>query len=241
MKLISLCIPTHNSSSFIIHSFEQVLQNEHINEIIINDDASEDFELLENNIRSLNSNKIKIFRNDINLKAYKNKMQTISYAKNDWVILLDSDNIINNDYVNTIVCLQNWDENIIYCPEKGLSNFNYSTFKEQPITTENILLLLDKFQFMTLLNTGNYFFNKHRYKNVFDKIIFDDHLSILDVLFFNIHWIFDNNTLVVIDGLTYIHTIRKDGFYNQNAHLGDGIVKKIYDKIKNNNFIWNNF
>ena len=158
---ISLCIPTYKSSSFIVRSFEKVLNNENIDEIIIYDDGSDDFDILCTNINSLSCNKIKIFQSDINQKAFKNKYLCVKESKNEWVILLDSDNIIDNDYID-ILLKQELRDDTLYCPEKALPNFIYSHLKNLDINA-NSYNYFDISFYLAFLNTGNYCFNKQEY------------------------------------------------------------------------------
>jgi glycosyltransferase involved in cell wall biosynthesis len=101
LNKISLAITSHNRSNKTIRSFSNVLSDDRITEIIIVDDHSDDknFNDLSNQINLLKSPKLKIHRNTKNLGAFLNKCRAIDLTSNDWVILLDSDNIIDIHYL----------------------------------------------------------------------------------------------------------------------------------------------
>ena len=119
--MITLAITTYNRTDFVIESFSSVLDNDHINEVVIVDDFS-DIDIyndLKSKIESIDNHKIKLYRNDFNLKPLLNKLEAIKFSQNDWVILLDSDNKITNEYVNLVWSLQKnentyWVLNIIF-------------------------------------------------------------------------------------------------------------------------------
>lgn len=112
---ISLCIPTYNRVDMTLQAFENVYQDERISEIIIVDDASDIVIFTELKEFCELIPKIKLYRNITNQDCYRNKMTALSYASNDWCILLDSDNIIYKDYIDSVY-RQNWDNNTIYTP-----------------------------------------------------------------------------------------------------------------------------
>ena len=116
--MISLAIPTWNRSDLTIESFEQVVENPLIGEIVIVDDFSDSdiFVNLWNLIDTFHSDKIKLHRNNSNIGPLANKYETVKKCENKWCILLDSDNIIANDYIE-IVSKLNKKEDILYMPE----------------------------------------------------------------------------------------------------------------------------
>lgn len=231
MEKVSLCIPTYNSSSFILKSFINVLDNDKIDDIIINDDCSDDFPILKELIDSLGNPKIRLFKNEINLKAYKNKYETVKKAKNNWVVLLDSDNIINNDYIEKLYT-EKWNNKTIYCPEFAVSNFTYSHILSLGEITIQNCRYTNIFQFDTFLNTGNYFLNKQEYVEKFESSDFDPIETLgLDVFYYNTNWLIQGNGLKIIPGLKYIHTIRNDGFYTKNVSTASFSNQKIIDRL----------
>ncbi|MEN9252513.1 MAG: glycosyltransferase [Thermostichales cyanobacterium BF4_bins_65] len=221
--MISLAIPTYNSAEFALRSFEQVLQDERITEIVICDDASADFAALAEQIHQLNSPKIKLYHNNTNLKAFRNKNKVVSLCGCEWVILLDSDNIIDPSYIDAWLQEQPWDPQTLYLPDFAKPWFDYRLLSGQRLGIEDVALL-----FMTeppplpagingnlwgcLFNGGNFAFHRDHYLSTHAK-----HVQIqalvpepygVDVWNFIILWLKRGFMLKIVPGMTYQHTLR---------------------------------
>src|SRR5665647_3469478 len=94
MPKFSLAITTYNRYNFIEKDLGRYIENKFINEIVINDDSSDDYSKLQKFKNE--SSKLKLFRNEFNLGVIKNKIKTISLSSNEFVLLLDSDNSISD-------------------------------------------------------------------------------------------------------------------------------------------------
>ena len=109
MKL-SIAIPTLNSSEFIDDCINSVRKISNVDEIIINDDGSNelDYSILESKVEKLISSynlNISLYRNEKNLGGFKNKYVTISKCTNDYVYQIDSDNIPAKNIESPIILL----------------------------------------------------------------------------------------------------------------------------------------
>jgi glycosyltransferase involved in cell wall biosynthesis len=109
-RKISIAIPTWNRSEMTVQSFYEVYDDDRVSEIVIVDDAS-DMKIYEELKAMTDSlSKVTLYRNLQNRDCYENKYTAVSYATNDWVILLDSDNKIDKSYLDIIFGLE-WDKN----------------------------------------------------------------------------------------------------------------------------------
>ena len=104
MDVISLAIPFYNTSQYFLECIQYALENEFVSEIVVNDDCSDEdqWRKLNQIVDTLNTNKIKLFRNKKNLGAFRNKYITVLNCSNTWVYLLDSDNRVFEDSYNFI-------------------------------------------------------------------------------------------------------------------------------------------
>ncbi|WP_034259908.1 glycosyltransferase family 2 protein [Altibacter lentus] len=130
-RKISIAIPCYNSANFIQDALRYPILDERVDDIVISDDGSDDFEELSRKVGELNAPKIKIHRNTVNSGGcYKNKAIAASYAKNDWLILLDSDNFFDKNFIDALYSIHKWEENTFYCPANGmiLPHFNFEDF-----------------------------------------------------------------------------------------------------------------
>ena len=113
---ISIAIPHYNNARFMSDTLKYIINDDRVSEIIICDDVSKDLKELENYLNNLNNKKIKLYKNTINLGAYHNKLESLSKCTNEWCILLDSDNYLNENTIDILYSLDKWDKNIIYAP-----------------------------------------------------------------------------------------------------------------------------
>jgi len=230
---ISLCITTmdrfDNFLSNNLDNYLKYLKNGLIDEIIISDENGNDYNKIKNkynDILKTNPN-FKIYKNKEILGVFKNKLKVCSYASNEYIALIDSDNFphekyfeIVNKYIKSNEAI--FPKNIIMAPSRSINHndspyLNYKDFENQIITKSNIKQYLPNIKFQVLLNTGNYIISK----NIIDRIEYNNNLmdiiSGCDVIFFNlIAFIqYPDLELHVIEDLEYSHTEHKDGEFNK--------------------------
>jgi len=236
--MITLTITTYNRVDLVIDSFSSVLDNDYINEIVIVDDFSEpsNYESLKLKISELKNSKIKLYRNEANLRPLLNKLQAVRYSNNEWLILLDSDNKIDNEYIEVIKNLEK-NKNTLYIPEK-LLHFNseiisdFHRHKNCKINKENIINYLNEPEITTALNVGNFFVNKNSYLDIFSENNVDFNLEINDALYFSYLWIISNKVITIVDDLKYFHRQHDNSWYLNNRSLCDNNTKEIINRLK---------
>lgn len=230
--MISLCIPTYNRSEMVIESFSQVIDNELISEIIIVDDFSKDevFQDLKNRLDFLGNNKIKVFRNTYNKKAFLNKLDCVKLATNEWIILLDSDNILINDYLESIP--KKLDRNTFYLPCHAICDspfLNYTSFTFEVIDKEKYKTLSKSLDpvVQCLLNTGNYLINRSTYidsiqneKDLLDCYALDPFYQIF-LGFKNI----EDFKLQIVENMKYYHRLHKDNMIESGSYYIENSTK----------------
>lgn len=93
---LSILMPCYNVEKYIHDSILSVLEQDFKNfELLIIDDASSDHTV--DIINSFDDNRIKLFRNDINLGVTKTRNLLLGHAKGVFIAFLDSDDICLND------------------------------------------------------------------------------------------------------------------------------------------------
>ena len=235
---ISLAITSFNRSNSVIEAFIQVVDNSLISEIIIVDDHSEKAEYIKlwNLINNLRDDKITLLRNEVNLGPFKNKYTAVKACRNDWVILLDSDNMIDNNYVNIVAGLSK-EEDILYVAETLYREdkeigWSYADFNELIITKKNAKNYIDRQYFEALLNTGNHFFNRARYIQVVESTKENPVLSVNDAIYFSYLWLQNRKMMKVVPGLYYTHRATKDSWWATNSKACSLSASEITAKIK---------
>lgn len=208
---VSLAFTTYFSANYIKKQLALdffSLSDGWIDEIVIQDDCSTDYEELQ----SFQSEKIKLFRNPSNLSPLLSRPNLVGNCKNDWVILMDSDNFLNRECLAVLKNLE-LDRNTIYCPSFARPNFRYSSFAGKTFSLNQIKAIFDSSETRTFLNTGNYLVSKNEYletcKNIDPKFC---HFTV-DVVYFNYLWLKSGKKLSCINGYEYDHTLRGDSYY----------------------------
>ena len=238
---LSVVIPVYNEAGAIVSLLREVtsiLDNKICHEIIIVDDCSDEgfYKSLELKLGRLElesknaASKIKLYRNKINLDCYRNKREAISKASNKWVIILDSDNVIDKSYLDA---LENnfYESNVkrVYCPEFARPNFDYRIFSGNFFHAKNCAFQTHTKQFHWLINTMNYCVNRDRYLKVWDGTI-DPHTA--DTAYQNYNLIMDGCSLFVVPGMQYDHLVHSGSHYKNNVHKTGNLFEELIEKFK---------
>ena len=227
MRKISICVPTWNRFDFTIKCFEQILNDERVQEVIICDDNSTDgsYERLEEYYKG--NDKVFIYQNKERLKVHGNKMRSIHHAYADWCILFDSDNIITKEYLDNIYSFE-WDKNTLYQPSFAMPHFDYRGLVgvyDKKNTKDNIQRPL----FECMLNTQNFFINREKYLKAWEN---KSEINGADSIYFNYLWLKQGNKIEVVEGLQYEHVVHRGSFYESVAEDSVPKALDIVEKIK---------
>jgi len=248
MNKITLAIPEYNTSQYFIDCVKYALEDDFVDEIIVNDDCSseEHFENLINTIQSLNSNKIKLFRNKVNMGAFRNKYQTVSNCTNAWVYLLDSDNHPFEESYQIIKNIPDVDPSICYSPQNlfckndGVSDYenisNYDFGYDLIGIDESKKSLCDGVEwFNWFVNTGNYIVNRNTYletlKDPFEDL--DTPLLYADTAAVFYYWLKNGGKFKVVKGLRHNHRLRPDSNWHSCGNNSNVSVNYYETAIKN--------
>ena len=223
---ISLCIPTMNRFDTFLQkyliSYIVLLTKNIIDEIIICDETGEDYEKIMNLFGDVinNDSRIQIHKNDSKLGVFKNKLKVCSFAKHNYIALIDSDNFCDETYFRTAknYIQQNggcFPKSIILAPSFSKPRFNFKIFENSIVTKHNIHRYAHHYMFWTLLNTGNYILTK----SAIDNIIYNDSvmhkITACDVLYFNL-LLFqqsEDHQMHIVKNFEYNHVVHDDSLY----------------------------
>jgi glycosyltransferase involved in cell wall biosynthesis len=215
--MITVAIPYYNSEKYLEQALELPLSSDFVSEIIIHDDCSE------NEIESTHP-KIKIYRNQTNLGAFKNKYLAVSKASNDWVYLLDSDNYF---FENSLEVVKNikpqrgryYSPSQLHLVDDGLDQslngkiVKYD-FGQVDGSRARDILKSGSGEFEWLINTGNFFINRDDYVSSMQSIIDDQTYPYFeaDAIVFTYNWLKKGNIIEVVDDLWYNHRLRSNSY-----------------------------
>lgn len=228
--MISLVITTFNRADFTISSFEQVLHDSRLSEILIVDDQSTDgsFQKLVEHFRD--EPKVKLYQNSFNLGCAFNKRRAMELATNDYAAIIDSDNVIDEKFLDVIFDYD-WKEDILFQPEFLIPNFDFRPYGGMTLTKNNVGNALEQHPFLeTILNAHNCFCNR---KNYLDVIQGQPDAITSDSILFSFKWLESGRSIYITPGLHYMHTVHKDSHYQNFNHLTPkGLHEQILKQLK---------
>lgn len=233
-RIISIAIPTYNRNDLLFESFSSVIENDNVGEIVIVDDVSRDDIYEQVKERASKNEKIKLFRNDVNLDCYANKHRAVELCGNDWLVLLDSDNKIDFDYLYRLFSNIHWEEDTAYLPSFAAPHFDYRKFEGLEVTKENVAGYMNDPTFTCCLNTMNYFVNRKFFLKCWDGST-NPHTS--DSIYMNYLWLKNGGKLYIVSGLTYQHRVdnhhgEESGHYQANCHKTGGFHQEVEQMLK---------
>lgn len=228
-RKISIAIPTYERFEMLFESFEKVYNDDRVSEIVIVDDAS-NIDLYEKiREKSFKLSKINLYRNANNRDCYTNKYTAMSFCTNDFVVLLDSDNIIDMSYIDKIF-EHEWQEKRILAPTFAMPQFDYRKFSGLIIDRKNVHEYMDKPMFSTALNTCNYFVNTNQYLKSWDGEV---NPVTADSIFMAYQWLNRGGEIHFVDGLEYFHRVHPGSHYQNNvSRTPTGFLEDIENKLK---------
>jgi glycosyltransferase involved in cell wall biosynthesis len=197
----------------VLEVFEKVYDHPLIDEILIVDDASNEEKytelllILSKFQQGKIEWKIRVHKNKENLGMLRNKREAISKAKNEWVILFDSDNELYLEYLEAIAINFNFSKsqlgkNFILHPSLAEPEHDYSRWNGMIIDSSNAKDFLHKAEFRCLLNNCNYVVNRDEYLRVYK---YDESIKESDTIYFNTLWLEAGNAFYVVPGMRYHH------------------------------------
>lgn len=229
---ISVCFTHWNRAEMLYEAVSPFLQDPRVSEIVISDDAS-NLELY-NTIhwQYASIDKVKIYRNEINLDCYHNKAKAIELAKNEWVAILDSDNIFNKEYIDRLenLVVAGLNEKTVYQAEWAKPHFDFRHIAGVNLNRGNIANYIHDDRTKTMLNAMNYFVNREEYLKVFDA---EMNPVTSDSIYQNYRWLDAGNSIYIVPGLQYEHRVHSLSHYQNNCRkTPNGLHESIIEKLK---------
>lgn len=216
MKL-TLAITVYNRYEMLLESFAQVIDDPRIDEVLIMDDCSKDEYW--NKIKELPkfNDKIKVVRQLENRGMSVNKRDAIFNAKNEWVILFDSDNVIGKDYLDALEkVFHTVAPGMIFCPSFAKPSFDYRAYSGNFINYSNVGSKLKTGEPMIscFFNTCNYCVNREWYLNIWEE---NAEIKASDTIYFNYLWLKAGRMFMIVPDMHYTHRVHKESGFLQDA------------------------
>lgn len=218
---LSLCITTYNRYLLTVESFAKVINDPRIDDIVILDDASTDLSFVQLSRKFQHFPHVRVIQQARNRGMSQNKRDAISYARNEWAIILDSDNIIDTDYLDAFyayisrpkcgtISLGKDKEDIktIFCPDFAMPKFDYRKYNGNGMgdryDNTNIAAFIKYDDFNCLMNTCNYIVNRDFYLNAY---IYNVKHKASDTIWHNYNHLLAGGNFHVVPAMQYFHRV----------------------------------
>jgi hypothetical protein len=225
--MLSLAVPYHGDRlKWLSRTIENIYSIAEITEIIIAVDKSEH---PSNDLQEFakSYSKIKIFINDTTLLAFHNKIKVVQLSNSPWVILLDSDNVIDKEYVFRFLGLEK-NETTIYQPSKALPNFDYTSLVGMVIDMGWVKSHINEIVTSTMFNTGNYIFHRKEWLEAVGECLCNYEPYGVDVAYANYLCLKRGLNISVVKGLEYEHAVHEGSSYIKYSNQS----KVVFEKLK---------
>lgn len=230
---LSLCITTYNRYELTVESFNKVINDPRINDIVILDDASTDFSAAKLGRHFQSYPNIRVIKQACNRGMSQNKRDAIAYARNEWVIIFDSDNIIGPDYLDAFgdytgyfdgkltSTRLNDIEKFIFCPDFAQPNFDYrefnsnaqgNTFRSGIYHAHDCAERITNNNFNCLMNTCNYIVNRNFYLQVYQHN--PEHVA-SDTIWHAYNHLKAGGVFCMVPGMQYFHRVHDNSGFKQ--------------------------
>lgn len=227
MKL-SLCITTFNRFELLKESYAQVIDDGRVSEIIIVDDCSNE-PGIKDKVNGLAGGKVKVFHQAQNRGMAENKMCAISYASNEFAIILDSDNSFGVDYIDALYASgQFMTDKVISCPDFAYPDFDFRKYSGLFIDRNNAKKFMSHDMFRCFLNCCNYCVPKNTYVKTYRH---DPLVKETDTIAFNYHWLNAGYSFYMVPGCRYNHLVHKNSGFLKNIDYNMVKAKEFENKI----------
>lgn len=259
MKKIGLAITSfneHRRPGMLLRAARIATACNRIEELVVVDDSGDGtegakyFANLAPQIRAVvpTSVNVRCIENPINLGVFGNKLAAIRASSSEYVQSLDSDNAIDQRFLDRLFDLE-WLPHLAICPSFAKPQFDYREQAGRFITLSNIAEFTGWNRFFCLMNTGNSFFHRQTMLELFRDFPvehfqlaqpdyfaaqgkrIDRHWRAVfdagDSFFFNKRWLMAGNEMLVAPGLEYLHEVHPSSSW-QAAPAEKDILPVIY-------------
>ncbi len=117
--------PTRDCGQRFLRSLEAARKHSAIDEIVVVDDGSDDYEWLRERMKEYPE--VNLYHNETNLGVFLNKIEIVAQSTSDWVITCDSDNHKDVAHIDKALSLP-LDPDVWYCPSFAKPSFDYRQY-----------------------------------------------------------------------------------------------------------------
>ncbi len=236
-RRLSVAITTWNRADRVLALVPILLQDPRIGEVVVRDDASApaDYEKLARGLAPMGA-RVRLHRNDQNRGPFANKVAAVADCSLEWALLLDSDNHVGKDYLDALFLLPAWSPQVMYCPQFGWPNFDFSLLAGAPLDCHGAAEMTAgpaNELMRVFLNTGNYVVPVKEY--VRRLAPFATRRVPPDVIFANLIWLHQGGLLHTVPGMAYEHVLHEGSWFRATAQESKTMVKQMATALVSRN------
>lgn len=234
----SVAIPIHNRGRFLYRPLFNLLGHPGVSEIVIFDDCSaeDDYAQLEKTVGELETPvPIRLLRQSFNRKALVNKRCAVEQCREDWVLLLDSDNTAFRSFLDALAQLSCPRENFFYCASFAFPRFRFQALGYEPIDFPAACRMTadGRLRRFYLINDGNCLVNRQTYLEASGKLG-DPVADQADAMLVNYELLSMGGALQLLRETTYYHRVEAGSRWIGNAAASKTRALAIFDRLVSN-------
>lgn len=229
VETISLAVPVHdfeNRQPYVMDLIHYADSDDRISEVVLSFEPH--FER-----PPLRGRKVRCFYNEKREYVFRNKFLAVDRCANNWVIVFDSDNKLDKAYVDKLFEYYPWNNKMIYQPDFAEPNFNITCFDGKVINRSNAAECMKTPIFRTIVNAMNYFVNRQAFLEANREMFnsgYDPKCS--DSIQINYNMLTTGNSMLIVPGLRYKHTVHPGSYYRQSMHQYNHLILEMELKVR---------
>lgn len=233
-RRVSVAIPTFNRAGRVLSLVPRLLRDARIGEIVVRDDASApaDAARLQAGLAPF-APRVRLARGARNLGAFGNKLAAVADCRNEWAVLLDSDNRIGPDYLDAFFALPAWSARAVYSPPRARPRFDFRFLAGAVLDLDaagGLVAGARADALSVFLNTGNYVVPVRAYVERLTPYA-DRRPAGADVFFANLAWLRGGGLLVVVPGMDYDHDVHEGSWFLETAAESKALIRAMRDAL----------
>jgi glycosyltransferase involved in cell wall biosynthesis len=210
---LTIAIPTMRRWSFLKDSIPVFLSRPEVNEVVVCDETGEDYTSIKESSFG-NHPKLRIYKNEKRLGIYENKTKVLGLTKGDWVALLDSDNIFDEEWFEMLHELDFSDTKRIFASadfksvniKTGVVKRECQDFSGLMLNSNNWNDILSKKKWNFLLNDGNWIVHRS-VLNTLPTNIKSEKLLAADAIFMARCFVKEGYSIYYVPDFEYTHIV----------------------------------
>ncbi|MEI6183774.1 MAG: glycosyltransferase [Polynucleobacter sp.] len=235
-QAISVAIAHYNRGYTAHRPLCNLLDNPLVGEVVFFDDGSSspEFAALVENVRSLDpGGKVRIERRESNKGAQRTKIDAVAACRNEWVLVLDSDNTAFCGYLRQLAKIQRKDPDTIYCSPFAFPYFSFKALAGRSLSFDQCCKLTRSglLRQCYIINDGNYLVHRDRYL-LRTKSLQDLPSDVADVMLANYLWLSEGGSLEVLPRGAYHHRIDASSFWVRTAEESRTRVRFLFELLE---------